>query len=1650
MWVSTFSSSDQAELQPITGSLGDFTVGSGKVVETGSPATGVTTTANGDYALVSEGDGYAGDGYLVSLVGGGSAAQETGATLPDGVAVTPDGDYGFVADGAPLVGALYDDELADDEITALYPPDDSTPEFAGVAACPGGNTVVATDANTGELDILSGVAGGPSDISWTEVPVSVGNTPDGVACADGYAFVTNSSGSTLSTVNLATDAVTAATVGTDPAAVAVLGDDAYVANSSSGTVSVIPIGSTSASGTITVGSDPDAIATDGQYVYVANHGSNSVSVLSGESVAQTVTGLRDPSGIAFGVSPLASNSGPNPLELLGQGDLAEACGCNSEDDINALVDDAAAGDVAGEADEDLGAVAIDALGGDPVNTATGNFTWNSAPTQLTVPESDGPLQFELTYNSALRSQAKPSNAPFFGYGVSAAPELSLELNTPSSGDVTVMQEDGSQLVFVPQSGGACPSGTAAIDPASNAYCAAPRIEAALFNNSGTWTFDRFVPSYRSFTFNSSGTLTAFANAAGATTTITNGVSPGSGTCPTTTGVASCVDIAPPSPSTRTMTLEENSSGEVIAVTDSLSRTVTLTYCMSNTSTCATGDLASIDITSASDTNNRTVTFGYDETRSLNALATVTQPTGYTTITNTYDDASSTDPDFGMVTSQLNALSFSPYTFSYAGLDATTRTGAVIMTDPMGYKTLYQYAYGVLTGEITGFGTISAASWAYYRDSSTDEVTEIIDPDGNSYRYSYDAEGSLTAVEDGTSDSDAISYSNPASVGSSIDPAYLEPTEVVDKLGQTAVISTWNTGNGELESTELDPDYGGGTLPTETTAYFYNSEGELSGVDYPLGGGVVYTFNSDDDVSKVTDVPNYSADHNDLSPSNTEPQTTYSYSSALVSSVVSPDGNVSGCGCAAQYTTSFTYNALDELNLTTYPPVSGVSETETDTYTLRGEPAAQTVTTSASGTVVSETSEGYNVEGWLRSQTSGVGSSVASTAYYTYTADGYLYSTEDGAGNLTTYVHGDPAYPALVTQRTDPVPASGQPTPLTVYSYDGDGNLLTQTNPSGSIVSYAYNPNGQACVEYMGSLTSPSCASPPSGATSYTYDADGRRHTMTDSTGTSTWTDDALDEVTSVQNGADKTLSYGYNVDGDLVCMGYPVSGAATCPVDSTGSGSGIVTYGYDGIDRMTSMTDWLSSPNETHFAYDADSNVTGVTYSSASGATASYVYNGADMMTEASVSVGSGDNPHGAALSDSWGYDPEEQVSSDTDTGADYVYDAQGRLANSNVYYGDSLNDELCWTDTSSTTATCASPPSGSGVETFAYNGDSELTSTTESSGTTDYGYTPDGERCFEGDASGTCSSPPSGALTYGWNALGQMCWSDVTSASTSCGSPPTGATSYDYNGDGLLTTSSSSGSTSLTWDEVGDSLPRIVSDGSKAYLYGPDMFGVGTTQPIEEITLSSSAPAFVFADRVGTKLLLSSLGVVNASFSYSDWGVETGASWNSSSIPFSFHGYYTAGPGGFDLLGAREYDPATGQFVSVDPLLSLTDQRYSYANDDPIDGVDPSGSDCEELPVSSVAAEGEAAETVAPDLENLDAKTIRRMEQRGWTPEQIQEAYANGEQVNAVNKATGGAATRYINPATGQSVVIDNATGQVIHVGGPGFRYGPESGDVP
>jgi hypothetical protein len=64
-------------------------------------------------------------------------------------------------------------------------------------------------------------------------------------------------------------------------------------------------------------------------------------------------------------------------------------------------------------------------------------------------------------------------------------------------------------------------------------------------------------------------------------------------------------------------------------------------------------------------------------------------------------------------------------------------------------------------------------------------------------------------------------------------------------------------------------------------------------------------------------------------------------------------------------------------------------------------------------------------------------------------------------------------------------------------------------------------------------------------------------------------------------------------------------------------------------------------------------------------------------------------------------------------------------------------------------------------------------------------------------------------------------------------------------------------------------------------------------------------------------------------------------------------------------------------------------------------------------------------------------------MRQRGWTPDQITEAVRNGQRFPAVNYVNpGNSAIRYVHPITGRSVVVDDLTREVIHVGGDGFVY--------
>jgi len=68
--------------------------------------------------------------------------------------------------------------------------------------------------------------------------------------------------------------------------------------------------------------------------------------------------------------------------------------------------------------------------------------------------------------------------------------------------------------------------------------------------------------------------------------------------------------------------------------------------------------------------------------------------------------------------------------------------------------------------------------------------------------------------------------------------------------------------------------------------------------------------------------------------------------------------------------------------------------------------------------------------------------------------------------------------------------------------------------------------------------------------------------------------------------------------------------------------------------------------------------------------------------------------------------------------------------------------------------------------------------------------------------------------------------------------------------------------------------------------------------------------------------------------------------------------------------------------------------------------------------------------------------KLRRQMAGRGWTDAQITGAITSGVRVATANRETDRPATRYVHPETGRSVVIEDQSGEIIHVGGDGFIY--------
>ena len=285
--------------------------------------------------------------------------------------------------------------------------------------------------------------------------------------------------------------------------------------------------------------------------------------------------------------------------------------------------------------------------------------------------------------------------------------------------------------------------------------------------------------------------------------------------------------------------------------------------------------------------------------------------------------------------------------------------------------------------------------------------------------------------------------------------------------------------------------------------------------------------------------------------------------------VAPNGATSGSTNPWTNATFNTYDGLGDVTSTTTPPTTtnpngGITTT---TYDADGNPL---VTTASSGNITTNFYDPNDQLCFTKPATvasPSCSSPPANSVDYTYDGDGNSLTVTDASGNETVYQYNDAAYPKAVTKQTMPDGSNA-----TTYAYDLNGNLQQTEDPLGQYVSYAYDQDNRDCWKLAGTATS-SCTTIPGGADTYTYDNDGRRATMTDASGTTTYTYDNAGRATQVEDGNSNITTYEYDNAGQPLCIGYPVSGATTCPATGTPSGTGLVAYTYDDAERMTQLED---------------------------------------------------------------------------------------------------------------------------------------------------------------------------------------------------------------------------------------------------------------------------------------------------------------------------------------------------------------------------------------------------------------------------------------------------------------------------------------------
>ena len=775
----------------------------------------------------------------------------------------------------------------------------------------------------------------------------------------------------------------------------------------------------------------------------------------------------------------------------------------------------------------------------------------------------------------------------------------------------------------------------------------------------------------------------------------------------------------------------------------------------------------------------------------------------------------------------------------------------------------------------------------------------------------------------------------------------------------------------------------------TIAFTRDPQGRITKITGPAAETITYVYNAAGDLATVTEGTNvfsytYNGDHDLLvSKAGGLPFRTLTYVDGRIDTITDSTGRTTNVDLDVDDRTETVTSASGRLvTINSFDSFGNLSRTDrvfggrtltwTYQYDADGRPK------SSIDPLGHETKAEWNDHGDLVKVTD----AAAKATKFTYGEFGELLTevapgdvtiltnTYDGAGNLETVSRpgSDPVRYAYVDGRvstiTDPV---SRPV---VFTYHPDGQVASIESPDHRIRQYTYDGSGRTKT----------IVEPGGATTTFGYDAVGNLTAVTDAmTRTHRYEYDAFDRITKDTDALTRSIIYTYDGDGRLIERRDRNGAVTTYTYDADGllasktlPGSITTTYTYDGLGQLTR----LANPDGViEYTYDDAGNLksqhtTGTPTSAQPDVTLTYGYDSRDTPTTVS-------GPGGTVR---YAFDSRLRLDTIEDPAGDSFdlsYDDRDRLTG--LARPNGISDTLTWSEVDQLQSRVSKL--GATVvasSAYTYDGGGRRDTLTDTLGA--HGFTVDGRDHLTGATHPAGSGLPTESYTY--DAVGnRTSWVGSPAASVGYDAANRltrdGRFDYVYDNEGNLirrTDRSTGQVTTYDWDadhhllavhlpggatsryrydalgrriEVADgaAITRYVYDGSNVgleyngsnQLIASYVTGIGVGGAFE--ATRNGQRSFPLEDGLGSTIATSDLsGAVTSRYGYGAFG-QPGA---TSPGTYSFTGHQFDAQTGLYYARARYYDPATGRFLSQDPIPAIN--PYPYVNNDPVDLIDPYG----------------------------------------------------------------------------------------------------------